>query len=260
MKNNIVFTVDNTIYQVTQDNSLSNTYWFYRREIHDKNDIKSVAKTLAREQKKKLWGKYVYSDFAMVFSAIYWIVLTFFLIYIASIINTTTIMSSTSLFVSVLILFFSYFLPFISVWVVDFHDKMVKEKKNFSRDDYKEIVTSLKNIENVSFTKKNTYKKHLGYSYRVGSIIVHDHECDFLEILLDPYRQVVFAQIFDLFAQDDLSETQHEKLQEAMENYVKKYIDQQKYIVKEDPYSNIVDLILQDSKKGILIDNQEHDQ
>ena len=247
MTKNIVFTVDRTLYQVTQHTSSSNKYWFYRREIHDKNDIKSVAKTLAREQKKKLWGKYIDNTLAMVlFPAIYYIALTFVLFRY----NSTIIIADY--FVSCFIVSFLYILPLISLFMVEIHDDIVKEKKDFSRDDYKEIVTSLKNIENVSFTKKNTYQKHLGSSYIVGSIVVHDYECDFIEILIDPYRQVVFAQMFDLFAQDDLSETQHEKLQEAMENYVKQYIDQQKYIVKENPYSNIVDLILQDSKKGLL--------
>lgn len=238
MTNNIVFTVSNTIYQVTQDTSSSNKHWFYRREIHDKNDIKSIAKTLARERKKKLWGDAIYGITSDVLLFSYWLLLSSFAFLSFAILNIF----------DPFIVVFLYLIPFVFLGVIEIHDHIIEEKKSLSQDDYKEIMIALKDIGNFPLVKKNVYHKTLGASHEVGNITINNSECNLIDVLLDSYQQVAFAQIFDLFAQDDLPETQHEKLQEAMGNYIKKHIAQQEGIVKEEPYSNLVDTILEDSR------------
>lgn len=244
MKNNIVYTVNNTVYQVTQDGASPNKYWFYRREIHDKNDMRDVAKTLVQRQRRYKTERY---DFLIMgLSFLYWC-----MVYAAFFIFDMFPLSALIILNIVPFLFIVFFIV---------RSYIEKSDHPVDRKEYKTLLFKLKNMKSFPFVEKDTYHKTLGNSYEVGKLTINNPECNLLDVLLDPYQQVAFAQIFDLFAQDDLPESQHERLEEAISNYLKKYIDQQKYIMKEEPYSNLVDLILQDSKKGILIDNSKHEQ
>ena len=255
MKNNIVYTVGDTVYQMIEDNSdareylnaENHHYHIYREDIHSENDVKRVAKNLA--QKKKSWEKQIYDNFLDISIFAYLMFISIFTLLALGILHSLNIPLVVSL----------YAVPFVILGIINLRDKIVVGMP--VKKQYEEVYSAISNMKTFPLTEKNIYEGELSPGhFTCIDIVCNKDDWDFLDVLHDPYKQVEFAQIFDLLREDDLTHENIEQLEEAMENYLVNYLEDprnahlenDKDSLAANPYDDLINDILQNSKRKPL--------
>ena len=255
MKNNIVYTVGDTVYQVIEDNSGAREYLnadndhyhIYREDIRSEKAVKQVAKNLA--QKKKSWEKQIYDNFLDISIFAYLMFISIFTLVAFGIFNSLNIPLVISLYAT----------PFVILGIINLRDKIVVGKP--VKKQYEEVYSAISNMKTFPLAEKNTYEGELSPGhFTCIDIVINKDNWDFLDVLHDPYKQIEFSQIFDLLREDDLTHDNVEQLEEAIENYLindledprNAHLENDKYSPAANPYDDLINDILQNSKREPL--------
>lgn len=190
----------------------NNHYHIYREDIHDEKDVKQVAKNLA--QKKKSWEKQIYDNFLDISIFAYLMFISIFTVLAFGIFNSLNIPLVVSLYAA----------PFVILGIINLRDKIVVGMP--VKKQYEEVYSTISNMKTFPLTEKNAYEGELSPGqFTCIDIVINKDNWDFLDVLHDPYKQVEFAQIFDLLREDDLTHENVEQLEEAIENYLINYLE-----------------------------------
>ena len=217
-----MFTVDNTIYQIRENQpycswgndsgyNKTTTFSVDQKTLNTKQDKKDLVKSLAGKKTR------VHIDDSLVFTIDLFILITTFAVCTVALgwvgIIPAIIISSVLIFVANITMDPPY--PVISVTMND----------EYSPKLYKELKHGMKHINDtplfISNSKLNTLESQ-GNKFHTTVNIPDEHFTGFTDVLssCSEEERARFARIFNLLADDDLLDSEREKLYEALQNYV----------------------------------------
>lgn len=242
MKDNVVFTVDNTIYHVVKheeevSSSTKNLveYDIYRKVLQNKKDIKGVSQQLSRtyDHVQTSSTRFMYA-----------IPLLFLMLFFIRPVPIFLMLSA-----------FTMLMSFLVNSLPDDPKKVIVNNK----DQQKKLQKKLGG-ENKMLAAKNTYQGMLEEDAKPIDRFQakNDYEREnFLDVLLVPESQVAFANIFDKIARPDITVEDKKNLSKAMHNYV----DAHRYnvIKSKTIHTDDIQNILADSENRKKLSREMHD-
>ena len=214
---NTVFTVDNTIYEVRESPSYGNcgngsnktTFSVDQKTFNTKQDKKEIVKCLAGK-KREIYVNY--RSVAIVYLCIIIGVFTLF----TFLFGWDGIIPATM--ISCIAIFFEYTTAPIPAVTFTKND-------NYSPKLHKELKHGMKQTNDtplfISNSKLNNLKSQ-GNRFHATVSIPDEHFTGFTDVIssCSEEERARFARIFNLLADEDLIDSEREKLLEALQNYV----------------------------------------
>lgn len=218
---NTVFTVDNTVYQIRENPSYGNwrnesgynktTFSVDQKTLNTKQDKKDIVKSLAGKKTR------VHIDDPLVFAIDLFIVITMFAIFTVALgwigIIPAIVISGVAILAANITIAYPY--PVVAF----------TNNENYSSKLHKELKHGMKKISDtplfISNSKLNTLESQ-GNRFHATVSIPDEHFTGFTDVIssCSEEERARFARIFNLLADEELIDSEREKLYEALQNYV----------------------------------------